>query len=694
MASRFGTGNHQVMVNGTGLLGNSSTTQAAMIMPKPGDPTNYYVFTPDAAGLENGLHYSEIDMDAAGGLGAVINKNLPLVTPVCEKVAATFHANGTDIWITTHHWGTNAYYSYLVTSAGVNQVPVISNAGAEVSGANNSGRYAGYMAFSPDGSHLAALHHNVAIELLDFDPSTGIISNPRAVKEGMVQGYGVEFSPSGNLLYITSGFQVLQYQVNVPDIPATEVLLATTANIHGSIKTGPDSKVYIITRSLHPSISVINNPDVPGTGCNFVYDQVNLGGRATFSGLPSFLTSPLYITGLNFDNECAGSEVSFSMSSTIVPDEVNWDFGDGNFSSQANPTHVYLTAGTYTVKATARKGMFVRYFTKTIIISPTPVANQPQDIIVCDDESNDGAENFDLSLKTPEILGTQSPVNFTVTYHLTQQEAEAGTNPVTGTFINSSNPQPVYARVTGNQGVCAATTSFSIIIQPKPVINMNDEYFVCNENILVLTAPAGFDAYQWSTGETTRTIFAGTGTYTLTVTKNYGNITCNASKTITVTRSGIAEIKEIKINDWTDNNNSLTVIAEGTGDYEYSVDGVTYQANPVFYNLLPGLYTVYVRDRNGCGIAEEETVLLMYPRFFTPNEDGYNDVWRIKYSDFEPEMIVHVYDRYGKIVNSFTGSNSGWDGTFNGRSLPSTDYWFVVKRKDGREHKGHFSMIR
>ena len=101
-----------------------------------------------------------------------------------------------------------------------------------------------------------------------------------------------------------------------------------------------------------------------------------------------------------------------------------------------------------------------------------------------------------------------------------------------------------------------------------------------------------------------------------------------------------------------------------------------------------------VRDGLGCGIAEKEVALLYYPNFFTPNGDGYNEKWQIKYSVLEPQMKVTIFDRYGKVITSFGGMSDGWDGTLNGAKLPSTDYWFVVTREDGREYKGHFAMMR
>jgi gliding motility-associated-like protein len=130
------------------------------------------------------------------------------------------------------------------------------------------------------------------------------------------------------------------------------------------------------------------------------------------------------------------------------------------------------------------------------------------------------------------------------------------------------------------------------------------------------------------------------------------------------------------------------------GDYEYSIDGINYQANNLFSGVNSGEYKIYVRDKNGCGTATEEVYLLMYPKFFTPNGDGYNDTWKIKSSDNEKNLTFKIFDRFGKLLKELDSNSNGWDGTYANQPLPATDYWFVVTRKNGTEHKGHFSLKR
>lgn len=325
-----------------------------------------------------------------------------------------------------------------------------------------------------------------------------------------------------------------------------------------------------------------------------------------------------------------------------------------------------------------------------------PIAHQPQNLFLCDDDTNDGEEAFDLLSQDSTVLGTQSVTDFSISYHITQAEANSGINPLPTNYINISNPQIIYVRIANLQsGGCYDTTSFVLNVKEKPVLTLNDTYSICEGNSIVVTAPAGFNTYLWSNGDATpSTLFATSGNYWITVTKDYGNIVCDATKNIVVYNSNVATITQIETHDWTNNQNSITVHVTGDGVYEYSIDGIHYQDSEVFYGLQSGQYNVYVNDKKGCGIAIDEVFLLMYPQFFTPNGDGINDYWQIKFSNIEPNMQLILFDRYGKLIRNFSGLDFGWDGTFNGKLLPADDYWFVVKRQNGKEFKGHFAMKR
>jgi gliding motility-associated-like protein len=176
--------------------------------------------------------------------------------------------------------------------------------------------------------------------------------------------------------------------------------------------------------------------------------------------------------------------------------------------------------------------------------------------------------------------------------------------------------------------------------------------------------------------------------------KAYGTAVCSGYAETEITESSAPEIVKLEILDWNGDQNQVTVHVSGKGEYLYSADGVNYQEDNVLTGLDNGVYQIYVKDAKGCGMVVQDALLLNYPRFFTPNGDGVNDTWRIKNSHNEPNMEIKIYDRLGKIVASFGSNHHGWDGTFNGLKLPSTDYWFVVTREDGREMRGHFAMMR
>jgi gliding motility-associated-like protein len=109
-----------------------------------------------------------------------------------------------------------------------------------------------------------------------------------------------------------------------------------------------------------------------------------------------------------------------------------------------------------------------------------------------------------------------------------------------------------------------------------------------------------------------------------------------------------------------------------------------------------GFHTVYVKDLNGCGITEQLISVLGVPQYFTPNGDGFNDTWNIKGANeqFYANSIIHIYDRYGKLVKQISAIGQGWDGTYNGNLAPSDDYWYNITFDDGRNAKGHFALKR
>jgi gliding motility-associated-like protein len=329
----------------------------------------------------------------------------------------------------------------------------------------------------------------------------------------------------------------------------------------------------------------------------------------------------------------------------------------------------------------------------TISLINTLPANNYEELF-CDD-LNDGTEKVNLSDYNSKLISNTS--GYTFSYYSTFLGAE---NQLTGNQITDfSNyklalgDNKIYVRINSNTP-CYAIAELKLTLVSKPIITIPDVVPICENNSITIDAGLGFDTYLWSTGATTSSILvANPGNYSVTVTTNYSTISCSSTKNFEVRKSNIATITSVEIQDWTDNQNTITVFTSGTGDFEYSIDGIHFQDSNQFSGLYSGEYTLHVRDKNGCGTATDEVFLLMYPKYFTPNGDGFNDTWNIKFSDLETNLTIKIFDRYGKLIQKLI-QNNDWNGTMNGYDLPSDDYWFVINRAGGKEYKGHFSLKR
>ncbi|MBA4319222.1 MAG: hypothetical protein C0412_12545, partial [Flavobacterium sp.] len=397
-------------------------------------------------------------------------------------------------------------------------------------------------------------------------------------------------------------------------------------------------------------------------------------------------------TGISTQTFCASQNPTLN---TIVITGTNIKWYDNSTLGTVLPFSTPLQNGqTYYATQTLNGCESPTRLAVTIsLISTLPANNYAE--LFCDD-LNDGIETVNLSTYNSSVISNTTDYSFTYYNSLSGAENETASNKIAN-FTNFKlvlGDNKIYVRINSNTS-CYAVAEIKLTLFSKPIINIQDIVPICENNSITIDAGAGFDSYLWSNGATTQTIsVANPGSFSVTVTDDYDTISCSSTKNFTVKKSNKATINTIETKDWTDNDNVITVFATGNGDYEYSIDGVNYQTSNQFTGLISGKYTVLVRDKNGCGTATNEVYLLMFPRFFTPNGDGYNDTWKIKFSEIEAGLTVKIFDRYGKIIKILSTNADSWDGTYNGTELSATDYWFVVTRANGLEYKGHFSLKR
>jgi gliding motility-associated-like protein len=267
--------------------------------------------------------------------------------------------------------------------------------------------------------------------------------------------------------------------------------------------------------------------------------------------------------------------------------------------------------------------------------------------------------------------------------------AIAGTGTSFTTPIITANT--TYFAEADNYGCISLNRKPKVIKIHTPLIVMDQEVTKCNATNITLDAKLLNMSYSWSTGETTQKIsVTNPGTFTVDITSPSPE-NCTSRKTITVRENDAPKIVDVAVNETT----VIISLQKEETYFEFSIDGINYQNSNVFYNAPSGLRTAYVREVNNCSLDTKTFVILVTPRFFTPNNDNYNDYWEVKGLINYPTAEVSIFDRFGKLIIILNSTNTKWDGTFNNSEMPSSDYWYVLKIDANSTAKsGHFSLKR
>lgn len=499
---------NNVMPNGSGLFGDSSSTQSAIIVPKPNDPFLYYVFTVDNAldGFNFGLNYSIVDMERLDGLGNVTIKNVNLL-PICsEKISAVLKDCVTkSIWVITFasQNGTgnnyNTFYAYEVSETGLNTTPVISTfTGITTQEAR------GYLKLSPDGEKLACANMANGMFLFDFDAATGVVSNQRQlnIPASNNAAYGVEFSPNSELLYVHSSNDqqssspgahsstLSQYDLTAADISGSRITLDQQQLYRGGLQLGPDGKIYRALSASYqiglPFLGVINNPNELGTASNYIHNAVELTPNNSSQGLPPFIQS-IFNTQIDIIQNnvnsvnlplCEGENYTLR-TEELLGAEYTWTL-NGNLLPETDFDLVVTQSGHYQVYIDLNNGECDIEGQAFVSYTAVPVANQPSTLINCDDTTT---SLFDLTLQDASILGSQNPSDYNVRYYTSIEDATNNVNEISGPYNNTSNPQEIFVRVQPSSNAnCFDTTSFLINVYDRADIANLEDIVICDDD--------------------------------------------------------------------------------------------------------------------------------------------------------------------------------------------------------------------
>lgn len=282
-------------------------------------------------------------------------------------------------------------------------------------------------------------------------------------------------------------------------------------------------------------------------------------------------------------------------------------------------------------------------------------------------------------------------------------------------FMTTVTENTTFYAESVNKGCTSSTrTPVSVTIDPTiPEFTIEPKATLClNESSVLLEPQNSQGNYTYNWFDQDDNLVSTSDTFTATTigiykVKAISFAGCESLyQLINVTESELSTFDkdDVIVNDFAEENYIEIVLGAnlGIGDYEFALDDITgsYQTNLRFTNATTGIHTLYIRDKKGCGVLPYQFSILNYPRFFTPNNDGVNDIWTLKgfNTNFYTTSAVLIYNRYGNLITKLDANSDGWDGTINGKGLPSGGYWFSVFLIDINgfqvERKGSFSLLR
>ncbi|MCF6184415.1 MAG: gliding motility-associated C-terminal domain-containing protein [Bacteroidales bacterium] len=668
---------HLIMENGTGLFGDTSSTQSAIIIPQPGNDSLFYLFTTDELSVNtkklftDGLNYSIVNINKNNGNGKIVYKNIHLLDSATEKLTAVRHQNKNDIWIITHEWGNSKYYAWLLTKNGLNTTPVISDIGTPIG--NDQRLSIGYMKTSPNGTKIVTAILGLSKwEIFDFDTSTGLLSNKIEISlPGLYLAYACEFSPDASKLYICSADSLLQADMNAGnenDIQNSLTKIAKFNSPAGAIQNANNGKLYI-TSDLSDSLAVINFPDSLPDKCGFVKNAVYLDGRKARLGLPNFMQSYFHKVKFRAKNTCFNDSSIFSINNSADIDSAIWNFDDPdsgteNISKKINPKHLFSHFGIFRVKLTVWfNNISAIYFQNIKIVAP-PSLFIGKDTVLC------GVNSLVLSAYSP---------------HYTYLWSTSSTDSVINVNIDGTYWVNIENFYTG----CKNSDTVDIIFSEIPEINLGNDKSFCENHTFIINAYHSDYTYTWQ--DNSHNSYFETDTAGTFIVEVKNSDSCQNSDTINLKKIYIPRFDLGKD----------TVVCEGhyltlktnlnNIDFIWQ-DGST---DSVFYADKTGMYSL--TTKNICGswsdsvfVTAEYCGPIEIPNVFTPNEDGINDSFKIKGIENDIWSLT-IYSRWGDEVYYSPDYQSNWKA----KNINNGIYYYILSKPERNQtYKGTVRVIK
>ncbi|UAY52603.1 gliding motility-associated C-terminal domain-containing protein [Ferruginibacter albus] len=744
----------QVMTNGSGLTGHVSGAQCVQSCPVPGTcAKQFYLFTNSAFDLTQGkVSYSIVDF-TNDSLGVVINKNTLFWNgPSDQGMCLVNKPNTNDYWLIANDFATAKFNVWPLTATGIG-TPIAYT--FTITGSTAALQY------SKTAKKICATGYAARlVTTLDFDPATGVLSNEVQLAPSGFSGSAYSrFSPDGTKLYVglgKNGGPGSLYQYDYTTSVWTDMKTCCYAH---DLKVGPDGKMYFINTYNSPQpISVIDFPNLTAVGnaCNYhnltftpafngevrrfpetvilptpviaVTDTATVvGNTATIQPLtndikygndvilldtilvqPKYGTATINGNSINYtshqcgvidtlvyrikNNDCASdtSQVVIKTQSCITTITVDTSICRGQ------SYRGYNTTGSYTDVLKNIAGSDSLNMIIHLTVNDKPSIQKTADTTIC---AGTSAKIFASGGSSYQWSSTQSIVN-----------AKAAAPTVTPL----SSPAVYYVTVTG-ANTCVNNDSVKVFIRPKPSFYVSPDKLVCTTAPVQLQAGGG-DNYLWSPKALvsdanipepfTNSADPAT-TYRVTISESVCHY--DTTLTTTVTLLPPLTLHITKSNDLDCNNGSAQLQASGAELYSWSpTNGLNNAAvgNPVASPSSTQKYILTGSTRNGC-IGYDSVIVYAdftnsksgyyMPNAFSPNNDGINDCYGIKYWGTVQKVDFSIYDRWGNLVFFTNDPADCWDGTYKGQPLNSGSYSYYIKAITTCgvvDRKGNIILIR
>lgn len=610
---------HEVMANGDTIGGDLLSAQNALIMPFGDDQTMYYIFTTEQVYGDDSysLRYSIVDMKGDTAMGKVVVKNIRLMDNSTERITGSGFT-GNDL-ILAHEFGNNTFRAFQTSAAGLSGA--IFSPSGEIHDFMNELSATGYMKIAANLNQVAVnIPGTNQIEIFDF--AQGALTNPRLIDTGESDLYGMEFSPSGLRLYLTTSngsSKLIQYDLDSlnsadpsTDIEATKFDAYAQGADYGALQLGPDGTIYMAVDNSG-TIGTISAPDGDDAGAAFNASGFDLSGRTSRLGLPNFAqnqTPPSTEPSMNITLGCAGQPTTFSAVGRDPNNQIEnylWIFGDGSSAAIQDTTHTYANPGTYNVQLVLSNRCDVdTTLTQTITINNIPESpTVPTDTALCDQ---------------PIVLTAWPVDNPDFNYYWSTGE--------TSREITVNNPAIIDVAIINTVTGCSSDTLQVFLADARPAIDLGPDVNLCqNDPTVTFDAQVVRATYAWSidgvvlgTNRTfdVDTTTAGVFEYTVEVTNSFG---CIGRDTVQVTIQEAPNITVVPTSTTGCGNDdgSIDITFNASGSYSYQISGpstagpfnfdgpgtVTIPTGAPPGNLAPGNYNLTVTNLvTGCNYTE------------------------------------------------------------------------------------------